>query len=133
MQEAGLAAKVAVNGADGRLESGAAAAEQLLQAAQAEWGQPPEAICCYNDMMAIGVLSVLTQRGLKIPADVAVTGFDDVDVAAFTVPSLTTLRQPRRAMGVRAMRMLLNLINGQPENQPHATVMVGDLIIRNST
>lgn len=133
LQEASLTAIVTVNGADGRLESGAAAAEELLQAAQAEWGQPPDAICCYNDMMAIGVLSVLTRRRLKIPDDVAVTGFDDVDVAAFTTPPLTTLHQPRREMGVQAMRVLLNLINHQSESQPRATVMVGDLIIRNST
>lgn len=133
LQEAGLTAIVTINGADGRLESGAAATAALLSDAQTVWGRPPDAICCYNDMMAIGVLSVLTQRGLKIPDDVAVTGFDDVDVAAFTAPPLTTLHQPRREMGMQAMRVLLNLINRQSESQPRATVMVGDLIIRSST
>lgn len=133
LQEAGLEAIVTVNGPMGRLEDGVSAVEQLLHKAQIHWGRPPEAICCYNDMMAIGVLSVLTRYGFKIPDDVAVTGFDDIDVAAFTVPPLTTLHQPRREMGGQAMCILLNLINKQQNHQPRATVMLGDLVVRGST
>jgi LacI family repressor for deo operon, udp, cdd, tsx, nupC, and nupG len=133
MQEAGFQPAVAVNGPVGRLEGGVSAVEQLLSAAQHHWGEPPEAICCYNDMMAIGVLSVLTRYGFKIPEDIAVTGFDDVDVAAFTVPPLTTLHQPRREMGACAMRVLLDLINKTPGKPPQTTVMVGKLIVRGST
>jgi len=133
LHEAGIEPAVAVNGPTGRLTGGASAVEPLLATAQAAWGRPPEAIYCYNDMMAIGAISVLTQRGLTIPHDIAVTGFDDIDVAAFTAPPLTTLRQPRRAMGIQAMRILRNLINQQQEQQPHATVLLGDLIVRGST
>lgn len=133
MHEAGLQPGLAVNGPLGRLEGGVSAVEQLLGAAQRYWGRPPEAICCYNDMMAIGALSALTRNGFKIPDDVAVTGFDDVDVAAFTVPPLTTLHQPRREMGTQAMQVLLNLINQPPQNQPRETVMLGQLVVRGST
>ena len=133
LTEAGLAATVTMDGPTGRIEGGVTAGEHLLAVAHAHWGKPPEAICCYNDLMAIGVLSVLARHGLKIPDDVAVTGFDDLDVAAFTAPPLTTLHQPRRAMGAQAMRVLLHLINNQQEHQPRETVMLGDLVIRGST
>lgn len=133
LTEAGLAATVTMDGPTGRIEGGVTAGEHLLAVAHAHWGKPPEAICCYNDLMAIGVLSVLARHGLKIPDDVAVTGFDDLDVAAFTAPPLTTLHQPRREMGAQAMRVLLHLINNQQEQQPRETVMLGDLIIRGST
>ncbi|MEZ4731238.1 MAG: substrate-binding domain-containing protein [Caldilineaceae bacterium] len=133
LHEAGIEPVVAVNGRMGHWEGGAHAVEALLQMAQSTWGMPPEAIYCYNDMMAIGAISVLTRRGFQIPNDIAVTGFDDIEVAAFTVPPLTTLRQPRRAMGAQAMRILLKLINQQQDQQPHATVLLGDLIVRGST
>lgn len=133
LAEAGLEARVAVNGPTGRIEGGVSAGEQLLQVAQAHWGKPPDAIYCYNDMMAIGMLSVLAHRGLNVPSDVAVTGFDDLEVAAYTAPPLTTFHQPRREMGAQAMRVLLNLINNQQDQQPRETVMLGELIVRGST
>lgn len=131
---AGLTPEVAASGPNGRLHGGVAAGESVLAQAYEHWGRPPDAIYSYNDTMAIGVMSVLRRQGLRIPGDVALTGFDDIDVAAFLEPPLTTLRQPRHRMGVEAMQLLLALANGEisPE-QPQQFVMEGELIVRGST
>jgi DNA-binding LacI/PurR family transcriptional regulator len=141
---AGLAPLLWAEGPNGRLEGGAIAGEQLLQ--RARRSSAPDAIYCYNDTMAIGVMSVLRRYRLRIPGDVALTGFDDIDVAGYLDPPLTTLRQPRRRMGVEAMKMLLKLI--QPENDdknlhelplenrpitPQQILMQGELVVRDST
>ncbi len=133
LHAARLPAALAVNGPNGRLQGGSIAAEQLLPQAQGLWGVPPQAIYCYNDTMAIGAMAILRQQGLRIPTDVALTGFDDIDVAAFLEPPLTTLRQPRHKMGVEAMKALLTLINEESNPvPPQATMMQGELIIRSS-
>jgi DNA-binding LacI/PurR family transcriptional regulator len=131
---AGLEPVVAAYGPNGRLQGGAVAGERILNAATTAWGAPPDAIYCYNDTMAIGVMSVLRSHGLRIPQDVAITGFDDIDVASFLEPPLTTIRQPRRQMGAQAMKVLLALINGEMDPAlPQQTVMQGELIVRAST
>jgi len=88
------------------------------------------AIFCYNDMTAIGVLSACYKRGLIVPDDLSVIGFDDIDMATYTIPSLTTIRQPRLELGQRAMQMILDLLDGRtPENQ----LISGELVIRQTT
>ncbi len=76
--------------------------------------EPPRAIVCGNDEMAIGALSVLRKAKLPVPSDVAVTGFDDIASARHIRPSLTTVRQPMRGVGERAVSLLLTRIE-QPE------------------
>lgn len=133
MQAAGLKPELAVNGPNGRIYGGTVAGELLLTRAQQLWGSPPEAICCYNDTMAVGVLSVLRQHQLRVPDDIALTGFDDIDIAAFVEPPLTTWRQPRHKMGVEAMKVLLSLINQEAStSSPQITPMGGELVIRRS-
>lgn len=133
LQAAGLIPELAVNGPSGRIYGGIMAAEPLLERADQLWRQPPDAICCYNDTMAIGVLSVLRQHGLRVPDDVALTGFDDIDVAAVIDPPLTTWRQPRYKMGVEAMKILLSLMNPQENlTHPQITKMQGELVVRRS-
>lgn len=74
-------------------------------------GRPlPEAIFCVNDGVAIGCIEALAERGLRVPDDVSVVGFDDSLAARMCVPQLTTVRQPLRAMGARAVDVLLNRI-----------------------
>jgi LacI family repressor for deo operon, udp, cdd, tsx, nupC, and nupG len=73
----------------------------------------PDAVVCANDDMAIGFMKVVAQAGVRIPRDVAVTGFDGTDFAAYTSPALTTLRQPAEQMGAASARLLLQLINGE--------------------
>ena len=74
---------------DFTLESGEKAALQLLARADR-----PTAIVCFNDQMAIGAMDVLRRRGLVVPDDVSVVGFDDISFARYTVPALTTIAQP---------------------------------------
>jgi len=73
----------------------------------------PRAIVCANDQTAIGVLHALDQRGIRVPGQVAVTGFDDVAVARHLHPTLTTVRQPIREMGVIAFDLLHAAITGR--------------------
>lgn len=88
------------------------------------------AIFCYNDMTAIGVLSACYQRGLSVPGDLSVIGFDDIDMAVYTIPSLTTIHQPRLELGRRAMQMVLDILAGQtPENQ----LIPAELVVRQTT
>lgn len=78
--------------------------------------QRPSAIFVANDWMAFGLLDVATAYGVRIPEDMAVMGFDDMPMAAFTRPGLTTIRQPHRQMGDLACELLLSLID--PANYP---------------
>lgn len=82
--------------------SGYEAARQLL--AQAD---PPTAVFACNDLMAVGVISAATELGLRVPQDLSVVGFDDVRLASFTNPPLTTVAQPKYEIGVIATEMLL--------------------------
>jgi LacI family transcriptional regulator len=69
-------------------------------------GRPPRALVCANDQTAIGVMTALRQAGLQVPADVAVTGFDGIQLGEHLRPSLTTVVQPMREFGQAAVRLL---------------------------
>jgi LacI family transcriptional regulator len=90
---------------DYRLESGRAAAATLL-------AHDPTVILAANDLMAIGCLQHALGRGLRVPRDVSVVGYDDVPLATVVMPALTTVRQPAREMGRVAARLLLDEIEG---------------------
>jgi DNA-binding LacI/PurR family transcriptional regulator len=72
------------------------------------------ALFCYNDLVAVGALRACVELGRRVPGDVAVVGFDDILLAALVTPPLTTCRVPRYELGVQAMRLLLDQINGCP-------------------
>lgn len=93
---------------DFTFEGGRRAAGSLLDAR----GAPPTAIFASNDEMAAGCLAVAHERGLRVPADISVTGFDDTQVASMLYPPLTTVRQSIREMGRAATGQLLGLIDG---------------------
>lgn len=94
------------------------------------WAAGATAIFCYNDMTAIGALSACYKRGLSVPDNLSVIGFDDIDMAAYTIPPLTTIHQPRLELGQRAMQMILDLLAGQtPENQ----LISAGLVVRQTT
>jgi DNA-binding LacI/PurR family transcriptional regulator len=92
------------------------------------------AIFCFNDIAAIGAIRALNEAGLRVPADVSVVGFDDIQSAAFCMPSLTTVRQPLNEMGKCGARILLERI-AHPEKTELAAevVMEPELVIREST
>jgi DNA-binding LacI/PurR family transcriptional regulator len=71
---------------------------------------PPTAVFCYNDMTAMGVMSAARQMGMQIPDDLAVVGFDDILLSTYLNPPLTTVSQPKMAMGEQAMALALSLI-----------------------
>ncbi|MCB0159834.1 MAG: substrate-binding domain-containing protein, partial [Caldilineaceae bacterium] len=133
LAQADLPAEMLCFGPNGRFEGGVAGAKALLTLAAETWRGLPDALVCYNDTMAIGAISVLRAQGLTVPQDMAVTGFDDVDVAAYFEPPLTTWRQPRRAMGRAAMEMMLELLDGETNGtHRHVRVMHGELVVRRS-
>jgi LacI family transcriptional regulator len=90
------------------------------------------AIVCYNDVSAIGAVRACRDHGLQVPTDVSVVGFDDIQGAAFHIPSLTTIRQPLTQMGKMAARILLQRIRGQA-TFPDVVPIRPELIIREST
>ncbi len=95
-----------------------------------EQSPKPTAIFCYNDMTAIGALSALKQRGLRLPEDVSVVGFDDIPFARYVDPPLTTVHQPKDEMGRLATQMLFDLLDGK---QVANVTVPGKLIERGST
>jgi DNA-binding LacI/PurR family transcriptional regulator len=127
LEKAGIpaAAELVANG-DGRAEAAMAAMEKLLALAH-----PPTAICCYNDMSALGAMRQIRLKGLRVPEDISVAGFDDLFFASYMQPPLTTVRQPMRRMGQMAMDSLFRLMSGE-ESVPQITVET-ELIVRGST
>jgi LacI family repressor for deo operon, udp, cdd, tsx, nupC, and nupG len=83
-------------------------------------------------MMALGALRRLKQAGLRVPADISLTGFDDVFVAEYADPALTTFAQPKRQLGHAAADLLLGLLRA-PSPLPAASLIRGHLLVRAST
>lgn len=108
-------------------ELGYGPAEELLLRSQ-----DFTAVVCYNDIAAIGAIRAFVDRGLRVPGDISVVGFDDIQGASFNNPSLTTIRQPLHQMGVAAARILLQRIRGQ-EEFPDSVPIIPELVIREST
>jgi LacI family transcriptional regulator len=92
------------------------------------------ALFTFNDVSAIGAIRALREAGLRVPQDVSVVGFDDVQSAAFQNPGLTTVRQPLRTMGMLAAEAVVRRITST-EEQPAAKQIVVDpeLVVRDST
>lgn len=108
------------------VRSGEQAGEKLL----AERAMP-DAIVCANDQMAIGVLRALAARGVQVPDDVAVVGFDDIFPASLCDPPLTTVHQPMRLLGERAFRRLTDRL-ADPAMPPAAELLPTELVLRSS-
>lgn len=87
------------------------------------------AVFAANDEMALGVRLGLYRRGIRVPDDVSIIGFDDQPNSAYMTPPMTTVSQPALEMGAEASKMLVNIIAGQPFEIP---VLPADLVIRES-
>lgn len=107
--------------------SGHRAGQMLL-----EGGSLPDAVFAANDMMALGCLFALSQGGVRVPDRIALAGFDDIPIARYVVPSLTTMRVDIPELGAHAMRLLLDLQNGDNVGERLAP-MVPALIVRESS
>jgi LacI family transcriptional regulator/LacI family repressor for deo operon, udp, cdd, tsx, nupC, and nupG len=88
------------------------------------------AVLCYNDRVAIGALEACRSQGLAVPGTVSIVGFDDVELARWVSPALTTIRQPRLKMGCVAMKMILDLLDDRPVDNRS---LQPQLIIRQSS
>jgi len=91
------------------------------------------AVFCFNDIAAIGAIRALKDAGLNVPGDVSVVGFDDILSAAYSTPSLTTVRQPLSEMGRRGAQVLLERIANREKQFPAEIVMKPELVVREST
>ncbi|MGA3346609.1 MAG: LacI family DNA-binding transcriptional regulator [Terracidiphilus sp.] len=95
-------------------------------------GVPFTALICFNDVAAIGAIRAFMDHGLRVPQDISVVGFDDIEGASYHNPSLTTIRQPLNQIGVVASRILLQRIRGQA-TFPDSVPIQPELVIREST
>ena len=117
---------VVVNG-DFSISSGTIAATRLLARKPA-----PTAVFCFNDEMAIGVMQTARRRGIRVPEDLSVVGFDDIRFARYLDPPLTTITQPMREIGEGCVRLLLEILSGNPAAAESVTLQ-HQLTVRSST
>lgn len=127
LEEAGVVPQpeLTVQG-DGKPEAAQRAMDRLLTLPE-----PPTAVCCYNDMSALGAMRSIHLHGLRVPEDISVVGFDDLFFASYTQPPLTTVHQPTHRMGKLAMESLFKLMSGD-ESEIRIKVEA-ELIVREST
>jgi LacI family transcriptional regulator, repressor for deo operon, udp, cdd, tsx, nupC, and nupG len=103
--------------------SGAAAMEQLLRLPQ-----PPDAVFCYNDLLAIGAMRTILSQGLRIPDDIAVVGFDDIEDSRYSFPSLTTISPDKQEIARLAIAQLFQRLKG--DNAPPVSHQVEYCLVR---
>jgi DNA-binding LacI/PurR family transcriptional regulator len=122
-RSAGLDATTPVASGPGhRRETGRIAAHKLL-----DLPEPPTAVLAFADVLALGVMDAAAERGLEIPADLSVIGFDDIPEAAAASPPLTTVRQPHTEKGAAAVRLLLD------SDDRESVLLPAELVIRSTT
>jgi LacI family transcriptional regulator len=85
-----------------------------------------------NDMMAVGCMAALQEAGLRVPEDVAVGGFDDIPIARYVNPTLTTIRVPIATLGSAALNALVRAIEAPQPRPEHTVVMPVELVVRRS-
>lgn len=112
-----------------KVEGGRRAASEILEL---ESKNLPTAIICANDLTAIGAISELESKGLNVPQDISIVGFDDIAFAALTKPTLTTVHLPLNELGRRAVELLINSLEDLDKQGTEIRIPT-NLIIRNST
>ena len=113
---------------DWSLASGWEAAAYFMQLAD-----PPTAIFASNDLMAIGAMACLNDRGIAVPQQVSVVGFDDITMARYSSPLLTTYATPIAEVGERMCRLLFDRIDGLLPSERQQVLVYGELKVRKST
>ncbi len=124
-EEYGEIARLQVCLGDFSLESGRIEATRILAESK------PTAIFCFSDDMAIGAMAAIHSAGLRCPEDVSVMGFDDIEVARYLNPPLTTIRQPMALLGQQAVQLLLSILSGQ-QTEPMSVTLTHTLVVRRS-
>jgi len=93
---------------------------------------PPTGLVCSDDEVAIGVMKACREKGLNVPGDLAIVGFDDLPVARFAEVPLTTIGHPTQEAGVRAAELLVRDIRSREPRPPETLILEPQLIIRKS-
>ena len=129
LEERGIPAEeTIIYTADPDIQGGYDAAMQLLRS-----GEKFTAIVTSGDTLAVGAIKALQERKLQVPEEIAVCGFDDIEISSLLSPTLTTIRQPRGLIGRHAMEKLLGFISGKDENLSEQIVLPYELVIRASS
>lgn len=110
------------------IEGGRRAARLLL-----ERDRLPGAVFAYNDLVAIGLMSELAAAGYRVPQDVSVVGYDDIELAGYLQPPLTTVAQRTTEIGTRAAELLVRRIERGPARRPRTIVLTPIVVVRDST
>ena len=92
--------------------------------------EKPTAIVCYNDNIALKVMGILREEGIRVPEDMSIVGFDDSSLATASETKLTTIIHPKKNMGIQAAKYLISMIDGKMEKPQY--VYSPELIVRNS-
>lgn len=109
--------------------TGAEAVERLL-----DQTRKPDALFCFNDLVAFGAIHALRRHGVRVPDDVAVVGFDDIEEASYSNPTLTTVRPDKEGIAKAAVELLVGRLNGSRRDEaPKELVLEHRLIVREST
>jgi DNA-binding LacI/PurR family transcriptional regulator len=125
-----LSESVLMEEGDHRVEGGHAAMQRILRS-----GSRPTAVMTSNDLTAIGAMGAIHEAGLRIPEDISIVGFDDIELSAYTQPALTTLHVPRRELAATAFRTLYQHREKTDTKTPRQFehIVQPRLIIRHST
>ena len=93
----------------------------------------PTAVTCYNDLVALGLCRALAELGLRVPEDVSVIGFDDINLLPYLPLPLTTVRIPKTEMGRLATQMLIRQVESKEVGRPRKVFLDAELVVRGST
>jgi LacI family transcriptional regulator/LacI family repressor for deo operon, udp, cdd, tsx, nupC, and nupG len=93
----------------------------------------PTAVTCYNDLVAIGLIRALTELGLKVPDDISIIGYDDIDMATYGPIPLTTVRVPKKEMGRRSAQILIQHVEAHDAGTIEKVFLEPKMIVREST
>jgi DNA-binding LacI/PurR family transcriptional regulator len=107
---------------------GAEAMERLL-----DLEEPPDAVFCFTDLLALGALRTLLRRGVSVPEQIAIAGFDDIEDGRFATPSLTTIAPDKDELARVAVDLLASRIAGEPQAPPREVQAAHRLVVREST
>ncbi|MBU2957976.1 LacI family DNA-binding transcriptional regulator [Paracoccus sp. 1_MG-2023] len=115
---------------DFSIDSGREAARRIIA-----MKNRPTAVFCASDMVAFGLIATLADAGISVPGDISVVGFDDIEMSGYYIPALTTIRQDRHGLGLRAAQLLIDRLEGPEGTVPadHAELIDVTLIERDST
>ena len=97
-----------------------------------EQGESISALFCGCDILSVGAMEAIFEKGLDVPRDIRVCGYDDIEFAAYLRRPLTTMRQPKEVVGVKGVEMLLGKIEKKP-GLPGAAILKSELVVRQST